>query len=145
VFFCISLRELFMTFLKSWEVIFAMNLAFLVWWCIWDLLGWENGVLMMPSNLGFCCLCSYACLMPSDCLQYYLPLLYLTEACPSCDTDCFRIPQSPAVSVILLFWHPEILSVSEFLEVRLPLGPWDPGVTMLLGSCDPVILWSWAF
>jgi hypothetical protein len=30
--------------------------------------------------------------------------------------------------------------VSEFLGEKLPLGPWDPGVTKHLGSCDPVIL-----
>jgi hypothetical protein len=29
--------------------------------------------------------------------------------------------------------------VSELLGVKLPLGPWDPGVTKLLGSCFLVV------
>ena len=37
----------------------------------------------------------------SDYLLCYLPLLYLTGACPSCDPSCVRTPQSSAVSVIL--------------------------------------------
>jgi hypothetical protein len=39
---------------------------------------------MMPSSLGFCCLCSCACLLPSDYLWCYLVLLSLTVACLSC-------------------------------------------------------------
>ena len=58
-------------------------------------------------------------------------------------------PVLPAILVVsellrvqLSLWscNPEILDVSEILGVKLPLGPWDPGVTKLLGSCDPVIL-----
>jgi hypothetical protein len=30
------------------------------------LLCWENWVLVIPSNLGFHCLCSYACFLSSD-------------------------------------------------------------------------------
>ena len=45
--------------------------------------------------------------------------------------------------VILRSYDPEILGVSEFLEVKLPLGPWDPGVTTLLGFWNPEILWFW--
>ena len=61
----------------------------------------ENWVLMMPSNLGFCCLCSYTCILPSDYLWCYLPLLYLTGAHPSCDPGCVRAPGSQAASVTL--------------------------------------------
>ena len=43
-------------------------------------------------------------------------------------------------SVILWSCDPEILGVSELLGVKLPLRPWDPGVTKLLESCDPLIL-----
>jgi hypothetical protein len=65
-----------------------------------------------------------------------------------CDLGCVRTPPSQAVSVILWFWDPgilgsrdpEILGMSKLLGVKLPLGPWDPGVTKLLRSCDPVIL-----
>jgi hypothetical protein len=52
------------------------------------------------ANLGFCCLCSYACLLPSDNLKCYLLFLYLTGACPSCNPVPVRIPQSSAIFVI---------------------------------------------
>ena len=74
---------------------------------------------MMLYNLGFYCLCSYACLLPSGYLWCYLPLLYLT----SCDPGYVRTPQSQAISVILGFCDPVILGVSEVLGVKLPLGP----------------------
>jgi hypothetical protein len=35
-----------------------------VCWGIQGLPWWENWVLMMPSSLGFCCLCSCTCLLP---------------------------------------------------------------------------------
>ena len=38
------------------------------------------------------------------------------------------------------FCDPEILGVSELLGLKLPLRPWDPGVSKLLGSCYPVVL-----
>ena len=41
---------------------------------------------------------------------------------------------------ILGSWDPEILGVSEFLAVKLPLRSWDPVVTKLLGSWGPKIL-----
>jgi hypothetical protein len=37
---------------------------------------------------------------------------------------------------------PEILGMSKLLGVKLPLGPWDPGVTKLLWSCDSIVMWS---
>jgi hypothetical protein len=37
-------------------------------------------------------------------------------------------------------YDPEILGVSEFLGIKLPLGPWEPGVIKLLRSG---ILGSW--
>jgi hypothetical protein len=61
----------------------------------------ELGVLMMPSNLGFCCLDFCACFMTSGYLLCYLPLLSLTGACISCDPCSVRIPPSPSVSVIV--------------------------------------------
>jgi hypothetical protein len=45
--------------------------------------------------------------------------------------------------VILGSCELEILGVSEFLAVKLPLRPWDPGVTKLLLSWDPGVLRSW--
>jgi hypothetical protein len=39
--------------------------------------------------------------------------------------------------VILASCDPEILGVSQFLEVKQPPRPWDPGVTKLLGSWNP--------
>jgi hypothetical protein len=54
---------------------------------------------------------------------------------------CVKTPHSPVVFVTLWFQDSVILGVSEFLGFKLPLEPWDPGVTKLLGSCEPVILW----
>jgi hypothetical protein len=66
VFFCISLREL--KFLKSSITImrsdFRSESCFSGVMVYPGLLWWENWVLMMPGNLGFCCLCSYTCLQP---------------------------------------------------------------------------------
>jgi hypothetical protein len=75
-----------------------LYLAFLVWWCIQDLLWWESLVLMMPSNLGFCCSFSY--------LKCLLPSIYLIRACASYNPGWFRTSQNPAFSVILWFWNP---------------------------------------
>jgi hypothetical protein len=38
----------------------------LVCWIIQSLLWWQNWVLMMPSSLRFCSLCSCTCLLPSS-------------------------------------------------------------------------------
>ena len=41
---------------------------------------------MLPSQIGFCYLCSYACLLLSGYLWCYLiSSLSLTGVCPSCD------------------------------------------------------------
>ena len=101
------------------------------------MLWWESWVLMMLSNLGFCCFCSYACLLPSNYLKCSLPSIYMIRPCPSCNPGCVRTPQSSAVSVILGSCDPEILGVSELLGVKLPLGPSDPSVTKFRGSWDP--------
>jgi hypothetical protein len=71
VFYCMSSRELVMSFLMSSIIIIRsdLSLAFLVWRCMQDLLWWENWVLMMPGNLCFCCLLSYASLLPTEYLQ----------------------------------------------------------------------------
>ena len=78
--------------------------------------------MMMPTSLG--CYCLYSCtyLVPSHFLWCYLPLLSLSGACPSCNPSCVRTHRSPAVSEILGSWDPDILGVSELLEVMLPLG-----------------------
>ena len=128
-------------------MILDLNLAFLVCWVIQDLLWWENWVLMTPSNLGFCYLCSYACHPPSG----YLPSIYLTGACPPCDPGCVSTPQNSAVSVILWFWDPVILrswvcqsswetSCLWDLEILVWPSTWGPGI---LGSWNPGILESW--
>ena len=127
---------------EKWFFFFDPHLAFPVWWCIQELLWWENWVIMMPNNLGLCCLCSLTCLLPFDFLQCYLPLLYQTGACPSFYPVCLRTPQSAPVSVILWFWDPVNLKSwacqGSWVGVKLPLEPWDPGVTKILTSCDPV-------
>ena len=41
--------------------------------------------------------------------------------------------------MILESFDPEILGVSELLGVNLSLGPWDPGMTKILGSWDSEI------
>jgi hypothetical protein len=113
-----------MPFLKYSIVImrsdFLSNFAFLVGWCIQDMLCWENYALMMQINLNFCCFCFYASLLPSGYLYCYLPLLYLTRVCPSCDPGYVRTPQSPAVSVILWFWVFQSFWESSYL--------WDPEI-----------------
>lgn len=40
----------------------------------------------MPSSLGFCCLCSWSCLLPSGYFWCYLASLSLSGACPSCES-----------------------------------------------------------
>jgi hypothetical protein len=93
---------------------------------------------MMPSNLGFCCFCSYACLLPYDYLMCLLPSKYLVGAFPSYNLGWFRTPQIPAFSC----------------DSRL-LWTWESGCVRVLGSqassetlrfwCDqvPGILVSW--
>jgi hypothetical protein len=72
---------------------------------------------MLPSQIGFCCLCSYACLLPSDYLFCHLASLFLTGACPFCD--------------------PVILDVSEYLESRAATEVWAVGVPVLCQSSAP--------
>jgi hypothetical protein len=99
----------------------------------------------MPSNLGFCCFCSYACLLPSDYLKCLLPSIYLIGACPSYKPSWFRYTQSPAFSVVLWLWAPVNLkfwvcqsswqsSSSETLKYWCDLAP------VILGSCCRKIL-----
>jgi hypothetical protein len=106
------------------------------------LLWWESLVLMMPSNLGFCCFCSFACLLPSDNLKYLLTSIYLIGACLSYNPSWFGAPQSPAFSVILWsrapvnlrFWVCQFFWQSSFL--------WDPEILVWPSSCYPGILES---
>jgi hypothetical protein len=94
-------------------------LAFLMWWCIQDLLGLESWVLMMPGNLNFCCFCSCACLLPSDYLKCSLPLIYLMVASPSSSPV-----ESKLLRVQLSFW-----SFNSGI-----LWSWDSGFVRVLGS-----------
>ena len=61
----------------------------------------------------------------------------LNGACPSCDPGCVRNPQSLAISVVLWFCDPVILSVWETLGLKLLLQSWNPVVTKLLRCYDP--------
>jgi hypothetical protein len=100
----------------------------------------------VPSNLGFCCLCSYACSQLSDYPQWYLCSLNLIEAVLPVILVVSELLKSSGVSVILWLCDPEILGMSELLGVKLSLGPWDPGVTKLLESEPKVCsghLWSY--
>jgi hypothetical protein len=87
----------------------------------------------------------FLCLPSATWLSLVLPALVISYCtCPSCDLCCVRTHQSPAVSVILWFCDPMILRSwvchrSPPGGVKVFLGPWDSGVTKLLG---PVILWS---
>ena len=128
------------TSFSLWEVALDPYIAFLVWWYIQDLLWWKSWVLMMTSNLGFCCFYSYACLLPFDYFKCSLPSIIWLE------------PVFPLIPV-----------ESELLRVQLSLWScdsgilwcWDSGCVRVLGSqassetlrswCDqaPVILGSW--
>jgi hypothetical protein len=102
------------------------------------LLWLEYWVLMMPSNLGFCCFCSYSCLPPSIISSATCPCyIWLDPVLPAILvlSELLRVPLS-LCPLIPGSCDPEILGVSEFLGVRLPLGSWEPGVTKLLWSCD---------
>jgi hypothetical protein len=48
------------------------------------LLWWENWVLMMPSSLGFCCLCSCPCLVISSVSWSYCHCLWLVPPASLC-------------------------------------------------------------
>jgi hypothetical protein len=126
----------------------------MVCWCIQDLLWWESWVLMLPSNLGFYCFCSYACLLPSDYLKSSLPSLYLIGACLSCNPCWVRISLIPSFSVILWFWNLVMLRFwvcqsschSSFLwdpEIQVWPSSWDPGI--LRSSVCLSTVWKWYF
>jgi hypothetical protein len=101
-------------------------------------------VLIMPCNLGFCCVCSYACLLPSDYVKCLLPSIYLIGACPFYNPSLFRTPQSPAFSVILCLWAPVnlrfwICESSWQSSSSATLKYWCDQALFILGSCcqDP--------
>jgi hypothetical protein len=87
-------------------------------------LWWENWVLMIPSSLGFCCLCSCFCLSPSGYLLCYLVLLSLTVACPSCKPVC----QTSSLQVEFVYkelWRRVISRVqTETRRILSPAVPW---------------------
>ena len=76
-----------------------------MWCCIQDLLWWDSLVLMMPSSLGFCCFCSYTCLLLSDYLKCLQPSICLIGACPSCNPSWFRTPQSFILCLGAFYLH----------------------------------------
>jgi hypothetical protein len=89
--FCISLMELFMTFLKSSII---MRCDFKSESCFSGVLGYPG--LTVVGELGFddamqpwfLFLCSCPCVLPSGYLWCLLVLLSLTVACPSCNPVC---------------------------------------------------------
>ena len=105
------------TSFSLWEVALDPYIAFLVWWYIQDLLWWKSWVLMMTSNLGFCCFYSYACLLPFDYFKCSLPSIIWLE------------PVFPLIPV-----------ESELLRVQLSLWSCDPEILMWPSSWDPGIL-----
>jgi hypothetical protein len=116
-------------------------LVFLVWWCIQDLLRWESLVLTMPSNLGFCCFCSYACLLLSDyliacCPQYIwlepvLPIIPVDSGLPRVQLSLWSYD-----SGILWTWDSFWVCQSSWQSSFL----WDPEILVILGSWIPKIL-----
>jgi hypothetical protein len=94
----------------------------------------------MPNILGFCCFCSYSCLLTSDYLKCSMPSIYLIGACPSCN-----LVDSELLRVQLSLWSPD----------SGILWTWDSGCVRVLGNqvssenlrscCDqaPRILVSW--
>jgi hypothetical protein len=145
VFSCISLRELFTFFLLSSIIIMKSlnpHVAFLVQWCIQDLLWLESLVLMMPRNLRFCCICSYACLLPSDYLKCLLSSIYLFGACPSCNPGWVRNPESTFLCD-LSFLDPVNLRFSVCQSSWESIFLWDPEILVWASSWDPGILRCW--
>jgi hypothetical protein len=162
VYSCISLRELFMSFLKSSIIIMrsgfkSESCSSSV--CIQYFLWWKNWVLMMSSNLGFCCLCSYTCLLPSGYLYCHLPLLSLTRACSSCDPGCDKLLRIQLDSVTPWFSDPGLVRAPGSQAASGTLKSWydqaprfyDPehvSAPMILGMLGQVLwpphLWSWA-
>jgi hypothetical protein len=112
-------------------------------WC-------KNWVLKMPSCLGFCCFCSYSCLLPSDYFKCSLPSIYLIGACPSYNPSWVRTPQSPAFSlilssfqdpVILRFWVCQSSWESSCLwnsEILVWPSSWDPKILGILEHLEVV-------
>jgi hypothetical protein len=108
VFSCVSLRELFMSFLKFSIIITRYNFKqnFLLFQC--------DGV----SSIGELVSVAYVPVLASCNLVIYLFLLFLTGTFPSCDPGCVRTPQCP---VFLESCDPEIVGISELLEFKLSL------------------------
>jgi hypothetical protein len=78
----------------------------------------------MPSNLGFCCLYSFACLLHCE----YLCPCYLTGACLFCNCGCVRTPHGLAVSMILWSCDPVILRFWMFQSSLESSCLWDPEI-----------------
>jgi hypothetical protein len=105
------------------------------------LLWWENWVLMMSSNLGFCCFYSYTCLPLSAYLKCSLPLPYLIGAWPFCNPYWVRTPQLQlslwsCESGILRFWCVRVSGSQASFET---LRSWCDQASGILGSWDPGI------
>jgi hypothetical protein len=105
----------------------------------------ELGSPMMLSNLGFCCFCSYACLLTSDYLKFSLPSICLIGACHSLiaidsellrvqlclcscdfgilwfwDSGCVRVFDSQAFSETLKSWHDQAPGILGFWDLKIP-------------------------
>lgn len=80
-------------------------------------------------------------IISSACCPQYIWLEPVLPIIPG-DSGLFRVQLSlwSCVSRLLWIWGSV---VSEFLAVKFPLRPWDPGVTKLLLSWDPGILRAW--
>jgi hypothetical protein len=106
------------------------------------LLWWESLVLMMPSKLGSCCFCSYACLLPSDylwlepvfsvipveseILRVQLSLRFCDSGILGCwDSGCVRVLGSQASSETLRSWCDQAPTI---------LDSYDPGHVGAPGS-----------
>jgi hypothetical protein len=136
VFSCISLRVFFFYILlkflyhhyEKWFL--NLNFAFPVWWSILDLLWWENWVLMIPSRLSFCCLCS----------------CHVVISIATCTLWLWLEPLPPAILVVLELLRVQLslwYCVPDILGIRAPANQAASGI--LKSFCDqgPEILWSY--
>ena len=99
----------------------------------------------MPSNLGFCCFCSYACLLTSDYLKCLLPSIYLIGACLPIipvDSGLLRVQLSlwSFDCGILWTWDSGCVRVFGSQASSETLKYWCDPAPLILGSCCPKIL-----
>jgi hypothetical protein len=130
----------------AWQMWFWVSLTFLTFLvCKQGSLWWENWVLMMPSILGFCCLCSCPCLSPSGYLWS------LTVTCPSCKPVCQYSWETSSLREEFVYgelWY----TVNSWVQretgrILFPTDPWflcpDGSVRSLLGQEFEDMWWSY--